>query len=170
MAPAWLWIVLAFVGVQRVAELVYARRTARRLSARGAAWVAEDGYGLLVAVHALLFVACVAEGLWAPWAGEGWWTFAGALLYAAGAALRYTSMAALGPRWSTRVYALVGEPLVASGPYRWIRHPIYRGVFLELLGIPMLAGLWGTLAVVALLHAAALRRRIRIEEQAIGLA
>ncbi|MCA1818482.1 MAG: isoprenylcysteine carboxyl methyltransferase family protein [Thermoplasmatota archaeon] len=170
MAPAWLWIVLAAVGLQRLLELAYARVQARRLTAAGAQWVPEDGYGFLVAVHILLFAGVVTEGLLAPWAAEGWWTFAGAFLYAAGAALRYTAMAALGRRWSTRVYTLPGDPLVATGPYRWMRHPVYAGVALELIGIPLLAGLWATLAAVTFLHAFALRRRIRIEEQALGLA
>lgn len=169
MVPEWLWAVLAFVGIQRVLELLYARRAARRLSEAGAKWVPEDGYGLIVAVHVLMFVGCVAEGLWAPWAQAGWWTFAGAFLYALGAALRYTSMAALKERWSTRVYTLPGAPLVASGPYRYLRHPIYLGVFLELVGIPMLGGLWLTLGAIAMLHVVALRRRIAIEERALGL-
>lgn len=169
MAPAWLWIVLAFVGLQRVAELLYASATAKRLDARGAVWVREDGYGLLVIVHVLLFVGCAAEALWAPWANEGWWSVAGALLYAFGAGLRYASMAALRARWSTRVYRLDGAPLVRTGPYRLLRHPIYTGVFLELVGIPMLAGLWATLAVVTVLHVVGLRRRIVAEERALGL-
>jgi len=169
MVPFWLWVVLALVGLQRVLELLYARKAAKRLSAAGARWIPEDGYGLIVAVHVLLFVGCVAEGLWAPWPQAGWWTFAGGFLYALGAALRYTSMAALKERWSTRVYTLPGAPLVASGPYRYVRHPIYLGVFLELLGIPLLGGFWLTLLVLTMLHIVALRRRIRIEERALGL-
>jgi len=169
MAPAWLWIVLGALGVLRVAELAVAHHAARRLTRMGARWVAEDGYVLLVVVHVLLFAGCLAEGLWASWAREGWWTFAGAFLFAVGMGLRYSSMAALGERWSTRVYALPDAPLVTKGPYRWMRHPIYAGVFLELVAIPMLAGLWITLAGVAVLHVVALRRRIRIEETALGL-
>lgn len=169
MAPAWLWFVLALVGLQRLAELIYARIAARRLTAAGAQWIAEDGYGLLVAVHVLVLAGCAVEGLFAPWSREGWWTFAGAFLYAMGAALRYSSMAALRGRWSTRVYTLAGEPLVSRGPYRWMRHPIYTGVFLELIGIPLMGGLWLTLVLVTVLHVVALRRRIAVEEQALGL-
>src|SRR5687767_2403335 len=98
----WLWVVLALLALLRVAELVYARLAARRLTRMGARWVREDGYGALVAVHVLLFAGCIAEGWFAPWAREGWWTVLGALLFAAGSALRYASMSALGRRWSTR--------------------------------------------------------------------
>lgn len=169
MAPSWLWLVLACLALLRVGELMYARVAARRLSARGAKWVQEDGYGLIVLVHVLLFAGVLAEGMLAPWVRAGWWTFAGAFLFALGSALRYASMAALGWRWHTRVYQLQGHPLVHRGPYAWMRHPIYVGVFLELVAIPLLAGLWLTLLLLAALHLVALRRRIRVEERALGL-
>jgi methyltransferase len=78
-------------------------------------------------------------------------------------------MAALGWRWNTRVYVLPQAPLVATGPYRFLRHPIYVGVALELAGFPLMLGLWGTLAGIALLHPFAVLRRIRLEERALGL-
>ena len=169
MALAWLWIVLAALALLRVAELALAAFAARRLTRMGAQWVREDGYLLLVVVHVLVFALCAVEGYWAPWATEGWWTGAAAFLFAVGMALRYSSMAALGPRWSTRVYTLPGSELVTRGPYRWMRHPIYVGVFLELVAIPLLAGLWLTLVGVGVLHIVALRRRIDVEERALGL-
>jgi methyltransferase len=164
----WFILVLALVVVQRIGELWHARRTAQRLERRGAQWVPADGYGLLFVVHVLLIAGALAEAIFAPWADVGWWTVAGALLFGVGAALRYASMLALGDRWSTRVYIL-DEPLVKAGPYRWLRHPIYVGVTLELAGIPMMAGLWVTLVVVAALNALALARRIRVEERALGI-
>lgn len=160
---------LVILGIQRVGEILYARRTAARLRARGALLVRGDGFGALVAVHALLFAACAIEGALAPWAGLGWWSWPGLALFLAGQALRYGSMAALGGRWNTRVYVLPGAPLVASGPYRWLRHPIYLGVALELAGFPLLFGLWGTLLALSVLHPLALARRIRLEERALGL-
>jgi len=59
--------------------------------------------------------------------------------------------------------------IVTRGPYRFLRHPIYAGVLLELAGFPLMFGLWGTLVGIALLHPFAVLRRIRLEEQALGL-
>jgi methyltransferase len=160
---------VGLLGLQRVGELLYARRTAARLEARGARLVRGDGYGALVAVHALFFAACLVEGALSPWAGPGWWSFPGLALFAAGQALRYGSMAALRWRWNTRVYVLPDAPLVTAGPYRFLRHPIYLGVLLELAGFPLLLGLWGTLLGIGLLHPLALLRRVRLEERALGL-
>jgi methyltransferase len=162
------WPAILFLGGQRVGELLYARRTARGLEKRGARAVRPDGYAAIVAVHVLFFAGCVAEWVWGRWSGLGPWTWAGAALFLAGEALRYSSMAALGGRWSTRVYALEGQPLVRRGPYRFLRHPIYLGVALELAGLTLAFGLWGTLVAVSVLNLLALRRRIRIEESALA--
>jgi methyltransferase len=157
------------LGAQRVAEMMYARSTARRLRQAAARLVAHDGYAAIVVVHGLFFVGCLVEGAWSPWDGFGWWSAAGVLLFFTGQALRYWSMATLGWRWNTRVYVLPAAPLVAGGPYRILRHPIYIGVILELAGFPLAFGLWGTLVVVAMLHPVVLLRRIRSEEHALGL-
>jgi methyltransferase len=160
---------VGLLGIQRIGELLYARRTAAKLERNGARLVRRDGYGFIVAVHALFFAACLLEGALSPWAGLGWWSLLGLALFLAGQALRYSSMAALKWRWNTRVYVLPEAPLVASGPYRFLRHPIYVGVVLELAGFPLLFGLWGTLVGIGLLHPFALLRRIRLEERALGL-
>ncbi|HUR61107.1 MAG TPA: isoprenylcysteine carboxylmethyltransferase family protein [Candidatus Thermoplasmatota archaeon] len=157
------------LGLQRLAELAYARHTARRLVARGGRLVRQDGYAALVALHSLFFGACLVEGSLAPWTGLGWWSVAGLAAFVAGQGLRYGSMWVLRDRWNTRVYVLPGAPLVASGPYRFLRHPIYAGVALELAGFPLLFGLWGTLLATSLLHPLVLLRRIRLEERALGL-
>lgn len=165
MTPLF-WAALAIVGVQRLAELAYARRTSAGLEARGARAVRPDGYAAIVAVHILFFVGCAAEAILSPWAGLGTWTWVGAGAFVVGAFLRYWSMAVLGDRWSTRVY-VVDHPLVARGPYRLLRHPIYLGVSLEIAGFALAFGLWGTLSMASVGNGLALHRRIRTEVAAL---
>lgn len=166
--PGFWWLLVA-LGLQRIAELATAARNVRRLLASGARLVADDGYGLLVVTHSLFFLAAVAEALFAPWAGISAWTLPGLALLVAGELLRGWSMLALGARWTTRIVVLPEAPLVAGGPYRFLRHPIYVGVTLMLAGFPMAFGLWGTLAGVGLLNAIALVRRIRREDRALAV-
>ena len=61
----------------------------------------------------------------------------GALLFIASKALKYWAIRSLGARWSFRVLVLPGRPLVASGPYRYVRHPIYTGLSAMLTVIVM---------------------------------
>lgn len=167
MMPVWFLVAIALLGLQRVGELLYARRTARILGSRGAVPIRPDGMTGIVAIHVLFFAALIGETLWAPWAGPAT-IIPGAILFAAGEALRYSSMVVLGSRWSTRVYVLPGADLVRRGPYRWLRHPIYVGVVLELAGFALLDTLWATAIGITALNLLALRRRIRIETDALS--
>jgi methyltransferase len=134
----------------------------------GGRLVKDDGYGLLVVTHSLFFAAAVVEAWFAPWAGIGPSTSWGLALLIVGEGLRGWSMFTLGSRWTTRVVILPTSPLVAGGPYRWIRHPIYVGVTLMIVGFPLAFGLWMTLGLAATLNGIALVRRIRREDLALA--
>ena len=77
------------------------------------------------------------------------------------------AIASLGPRWTFRVLVVPGAPLVAHGPYAWMRHPNYVGVMGELAGLALLAGAPATGPLSIALFALLLRRRIAVEEAAL---
>ncbi|MEA3166293.1 MAG: methyltransferase [Thermoplasmata archaeon] len=167
MHPGFWWLLVA-LGAQRLAEMATARRNVRHLLASGARLVSDDGYGLLVTTHSLFFLVAAVEALLAPWARIGPWTLPGLGLLIAGELLRGWAMLALGGRWTTRIVILPKAPLVAGGPYRWVRHPIYVGVTMMIVGFPLAFGLWGTLGVAGALNLVALARRIRREDRALA--
>jgi methyltransferase len=84
-----------------------------------------------------------------------------------GQALRLTAIRTLGWRWSTRVMTVPGVLPVQHGIYRYIRHPNYLGVELEILAVPLLSSAYLTSAVFGVANALLLRDRIRREEQAL---
>jgi methyltransferase len=140
------------------------------LLAAGGRLVPDDGYRLLVVTHSLFYLLAAFELLVSPWPRFGWWTLPGLALFIAGELLRGWAILALGPRYSTRIVVLPKAPLVAGGPYRFVRHPIYVGITLMLAGFPLAFGLWGTLVAIGLLNAVALARRIRREDRALAAA
>ena len=79
-------------------------------------------------------------------------------------------IATLGPRWTTRIIVLPGAPLVRTGPYRFVDHPNYLIVTLEIAVLPLVFGLSNGRSVFSLLNAAVLWVRIRAENQALGRA
>jgi methyltransferase len=83
-------------------------------------------------------------------------------------ALRWWTLISLGERWTTRVMVLPGAPLVTRGPYRWLRHPNYLVVVLELAAIAMLHGAWLTALLFGTANLALLARRIGAEEAALA--
>jgi methyltransferase len=74
-----------------------------------------------------------------------------------------------GGRWTTRIVVLPGAPLISAGPYRWLRHPNYLAVVLEIVSLPLVHTAWLTALVFSLLDGFLLRVRIRAEEEALGL-
>lgn len=158
---------LVVLAVQRGAELVHSARNERRLRAQGGREHGAGHFPWIVAVHAayplLLAIEVLALGA-RP--GREWPLWAGAWL--AAQALRYAAVHALGERWTVRIWALPGAPLVRRGPYRFLRHPNYAAVALELLAAPLAFGAWRTALVVGTLNALVLRARIRAEERALG--
>jgi methyltransferase len=88
-------------------------------------------------------------------------------VFAAGQALRLIAIRTLGWRWSTRVMTVPGQPPVRRGIYRYIRHPNYLGVALEILAAPLLHSAYLTSATFGVANLLLLRDRIRREEQAL---
>ena len=154
-------LILAVVTLERLAELALARRNTRRLLARGAVESGESHYPLLVGLHAAWLV-----GLWLM----AWDRPANLVLlalYGVALAFRIWTMASLGERWTTRIITLPGAARVRRGPYRFMPHPNYVVVVVEIAVLPLMFGLAAYAAVFSLLNASALWVRIRAEEAAL---
>jgi protein-S-isoprenylcysteine O-methyltransferase Ste14 len=71
---------------------------------------------------------------------------AGAVVYGVGVALRYWAFYVLRHQWHVDVSDVGGKRfLVREGPYRLMRHPLYLGACLEVVGLPVFLGAWGAL-------------------------
>ena len=160
--------ILAALAAERMFHLALAARNARRAFAMGAVEHGQSHYPAMAAFHALFLLSAAAEAivLKRPFPGAlGWIALGGAL---GAQALRYWSIASLGVRWNTRIIVFPGMPLVSRGPYRFMRHPNYLAVIVEIACVPMIRGCWLTAVVFSIGNAALLRIRIRAEEAALG--
>jgi methyltransferase len=165
----WLYTLLvAAVGVQRLVELRVAHRHQRALLRRGAVEVAPRHYPAMVVLHGAFLLACPLDvwGLRRPFRPA--LAAAMAVLLAAAQGLRYWAIATLGERWTTRIVCLPGAAPVTGGPYRFLRHPNYAAVAVEMAALPLLHGAWLTAAVFSAADAAVLAVRIRHEEAALA--
>ncbi|MEO6433361.1 MAG: isoprenylcysteine carboxylmethyltransferase family protein [Sphingomicrobium sp.] len=155
-------LILIAVTIERSAELPWSLANERRLKAVGGHEVAAGHYPAIVAVHV-------------AWLAALWWWAPGqpvnmVLLAAYGAVqvLRGWTLVTLGRRWTTRIFVVPGETLVARGPYRFFDHPNYVVVVAEISLLPLVFGLWPLAVVFTLLNAAVLWVRIRAENRALG--
>jgi methyltransferase len=158
----WAVFIMGFVTLQRLGELVLAKRHTAALVAKGAREVAADHYYLLVAVHV-------------AWLAGLWWlvpTLTPALGWLAVFILlqfgRVWVLATLGERWTTRIIVLPGAPLITTGPYRYLTHPNYAVVAGEIVVLPLVFGLWWFAVLFSALNAAVLYIRIRAENAALA--
>ena len=165
-STSWYLLLVGVVVVERLAELVVGARNARWSLARGGVESGQGHYPAMVALHVAFLVACPAEVLLAdrpflPWLG--WPMLA---LAAACQGLRWWCITSLGPHWNPRVIVVPGAPLVARGPYRWLKHPNYVAVALEFVALPLVHTAWLTALAGSALDALVLRTRLRVENEA----
>lgn len=156
-------VILGFVTLQRLGELVLARRNTAQLLALGGREFGAAHYPLIVALHAAWLA-----GLWVL----AWdrpvvlaWLGVFVLLQAA----RVWVIATLGERWTTRIIVLPDAPLIVSGPYRFVSHPNYCVVAAEILVLPLAFGLVWYGLIFSILNGLILWLRIRTEGAALRL-
>lgn len=169
MPPSALIAATALVAVLLImgGEAVLSAYNERLLRARGAVEAPGDVYAIMQWAYPASFVAMAIEGAILgpspPVALAG-----GLAVFGLAKALKIWVIGSLGWRWSFRVLVLPDAPLVTAGPYRFMRHPNYLAVILELLGVMAIvfAPVTGTIGLVG--FGLLLARRIRVEDRALG--
>ena len=160
-------LAVALVAVQRLFELVLARKNERRARARGAVERGEGHYLLIVALHTLWLVSTLVEGLLRGPELPAFWP-APLALFLLLQPVRYWSIFSLGDRWNTKILVLPGEKPLRRGPYRYLNHPNYVVVVVEILTFPLIFGAWITALFFTVLNAVVLSVRIREENRALS--
>ena len=93
------------------------------------------------------------------------WTLAGIVIAACGIAFRLWAIQSLGRYFTSTVSFVEGQPVMTSGPYRFMRHPSYAGSFATVVGTAIALGsTLGMIIAVATVLPAYLFR-IRVEER-----
>jgi methyltransferase len=154
---------LLLVTFQRLIELVIASRNTRALLAEGAYEVGRGHYPAIVFLHVAWLVVLWAFLLFGltqfqPWA---------AIAYLLVQVLRIWAMASLGRYWTTRIIIVPNAPLVRTGPYRYMRHPNYLVVVLEIALLPLALGSWPLALGFFIVNAILLAWRIKVEDAAL---
>ena len=165
----WYVALVLAVGVERLAELVVAKRHTAWAFAHGGVESGKRHYPPMVALHLFLLVACVVEAQVSgrPFVPALGWTALAFVVASQG--LRWWCIATLGRLWNTRIIVVPGVELVRRGPYRLLRHPNYLAVAVEGAALPLVHSAWITAVVFTVLNAILLLGyRIPAEERALG--
>ncbi len=157
---------LALVFLPMLIEASVAARNERGQRARGGVEPSGDVYRIMRVAYPVAFAAMIAEGAWAP--SHAWWSM-GLAVFAVAKALKWWAIAALGPAWTFRVIVRPGVPLVAGGPYRFLRHPNYVAVAAELVGVALMSGARLSGLPMTLMFCGLMLKRIAVEDRALEL-
>jgi methyltransferase len=160
-------VYLAFlfvVGLERLAELKISRRHQQALSQEGVGKVPERHFRWMVLTHAGVLIASGAEVLLLHRPFVPALALAMGLLFVAATVLRIWVIWTMRLHWNVEVMASMALGVVTTGPYRFIRHPNYLAVILEIAAIPLIHGAWITAVVATLANAWVLAKRLEVEE------
>jgi methyltransferase len=164
------YLLILAVGIERLVELLVAKRNAQWAFAHGGKEFGHNHYPAMVTIHAGLLAGCIIE-VWTlhrPFMGWLGWPMLAVVALSQG--LRWWCVTTLRRQWNTLVIVLPNAPLVRRGPYRWLHHPNYVAVVAEGLALPLVHAAWLTAIGFTLANALLLTVRIRVENAALGFA
>nr|WP_062340436.1 isoprenylcysteine carboxylmethyltransferase family protein [Herbidospora sakaeratensis] len=164
----WYALLVALVGLERLAELVVAKRNLRWSLDRGGVVAGQGHYPFMVVLHTGLLAGCLIEvyATGRPFVPALGWPMLALVIASQG--LRWWCIRTLGHQWNTQVVVVPGLTAVTGGPYRHLRHPNYVAVAVEGLALPLVHSAWVTALVFTVLNAGLMVVRIRCEEAALA--
>lgn len=159
---------VAVLALQRLSELWIAKRNAVWIQSQGGYEVGAEHYKWMVMMHVSWFLSMIVEyTMRKPYMSERWYIWFGIFLLAQVG--RYAVIATLGKFWNTRIFVLPSAPKVERGIYRYIKHPNYWIVRIEIFVAPMIFGLLATAIIFSVLNHIILKVRIKAEEDALNV-
>jgi methyltransferase len=158
-----LYLIIALVALQRLAELWLAARHTRLLKAEGGIETGAGHYPLFIFLHASWLLAIFFTT--PPDAPVNGWLLAAFVMLQLG---RVWVIVTLGRFWTTRIISLPGAPLVKKGPYRFCSHPNYVIVAGEMALLPLMFDNWPVAVIWSVLNALLLAWRIRVEDATLA--
>lgn len=157
------YAVLTVMALQRLSELFLSNRNTKILKARGAVESGAGHYFFIVALHVCWLAAVL---IFLPHPTPVAWPLIA--LLAVLQLMRLWVVITLGPFWTTRILSMPDAPLVKTGPYRFLRHPNYVVVMIEILALPLAFGEIAVAMIFSLINTVLLGIRIRAEDAALA--
>jgi len=156
-----------FIVFQRIIELQIAKRNERLLKARGGIEYGQTHYKYIVILHVLFLMAFFIESIVKRVQLASWWWLA-LFIFVMAQVMRFWIIYSLGLYWNTKIIVLPNADVVRKGPYRFLRHPNYVIVAIELVSLPLVFQAYVTAAIFSIANLFLLMQvRIPAEEAAL---
>jgi methyltransferase len=153
--------------IEILLETAISMRNSARLIQRGAIEISPVIFRLMALLYIWMYVASFCEWFAFRRPLTALWIISFGSLFLAAKLLKYFAVRALGALWTMRVLIIPGTKVVATGPYKWMRHPNYVAVLLEIAATTLIGKSFFTFLAVFSLFCIVLIFRIRGEEAAL---
>lgn len=163
----WMWMLIIFIIGQRLVELVIAKQNEKWMKARGGIETGSAHYKWFIYLHILFFISVFLETSMKLANQEVVFSYFYFFVFLLAQLARFWCIYSLGRFWNTKIIVMPRVALIKKGPYKYIKHPNYVIVAVELFVIPMLFGAYLSAIVFPILHVLLLRIRIPAEEKAL---
>lgn len=159
-------LIISFVIIQRIVELIIARRNESIMISKGAYEVGKEHYPYMITLHTFFFISLIFEVSYFHLSPSVLFPIL-FFFFLIVQCLRIWCLYSLGHFWNTKIIILPGANVVKKGPYKLFRHPNYVVVCTEIVLLPLMFEAYFTAIIFTLLNFAMLSVRIPIEEKAL---
>lgn len=158
---------LTAVGVLRLVELRISRQHQQRMLSQGAVRVPEPHFKWMVVVHTGVLVGAALEVVFLHRPFLPLLAAIMFIVFLASNLMRFWVVRTLGNLWSVQVMDSARVGIVTTGPFRFVRHPNYTGVILEMISLPLIHTAWITALATSVGYSITLSLRIQAEERVL---
>src|SRR5699024_1373516 len=126
------YVIVFFIIAQRLFELYIANKNEQWMIARGGFEIGSEHYKLFILLHVSFFISLLIENHSIYAIGEISFNIYFFLVFLLAQIGRMWCIVALGRFWNTKIIVLPNVLHIKKGPYKYIKHPNYVIVFIEL--------------------------------------
>lgn len=160
------YLLIVMVIGQRIVEMIVANHNASWIKSKGGYEVGRSHYRYIVILHLLFFLSLILE-IMINRPEFMVWSVIPFIIFLLAQIGRVWALTSLGRFWNTRIMILPGAKIVTKGPYRFIRHPNYAIVIIEIAMLPLVFQAYWTALIFTIFNALIISVRINIEEKAL---
>jgi len=163
---AFLALLLA-VGFLRIFELRVSRRHQQQMIAGGATKIKDPGFAWIVLLHTAVLIGAALEVILLHRPFIPILSAVMLLIFLSANAVRLWVVRTMGKHWNVQVMNSTSLGVVTSGPFRFVRHPNYAAIFVEIFSLPMIHTAWITAVLGVVGYAVTISQRIAVEEKVL---
>ena len=160
-------LLLLVVAALRIVELRISKRHQKDMKAQGAAKAKDPIFPVMAMFHTLVLVGAAVEVVFLHRPFLPALAIPMLALFVLANIVRWWVIGTLGQHWNVEVMDSTRLGVITTGPFRYVRHPNYAAVFVEMIALPLIHTAWITAVVGAIAHVVVLSVRLSAEERVL---